>query len=144
MANYRQTVLTAFQQVEDNLAALRVLQQEATAQERAVKAAERALALINNRYQNGAVTYLDVVVAQTTALADERGALAIAGRRMAASVALIKALGGGWSAQTLPNKEQLAHPGKASAENPASPASAVDPANSNSAVSHSASPSNGT
>ncbi len=110
VANYRQTVLTAFGQVEDNLAALRVLEQEALAQNDAVVAAERALAVISNRYKNGAITYLDVVVAQTTALSNERQAVSIARRRMAASVALIKALGGGWDASRLPTDEQIVHP----------------------------------
>jgi NodT family efflux transporter outer membrane factor (OMF) lipoprotein len=110
VANYRQTVLTAFGDVEDNLAALRVLEHEAHAQDEAVKAAERALAVISNRYKNGAITYLDVVVAQTTALSNERQAVTLARRRMAASVALIKALGGGWDASQLPTDEQLVHP----------------------------------
>ncbi|MGF6776085.1 efflux transporter outer membrane subunit [Paraburkholderia sp. GAS334] len=110
VAHYRQTVLGAFGDVEDNLAALRVLEQEAHAQDDAVTAAERALAVISNRYKNGAITYLDVVVAQTTALSNERQAVAIARRRMAASVALIKALGGGWDASRLPTDEQIVHP----------------------------------
>ncbi|MCO4875967.1 efflux transporter outer membrane subunit [Paraburkholderia caribensis] len=110
IAQYRQTVLTAFGQVEDNIAALRVLEQEAQAQDDAVSAAQRSLAIVSNRYKNGAITYLDVVVAQTTALANERQAVSIARRRMAASVALIKALGGGWDATALPTDEQLTHP----------------------------------
>jgi NodT family efflux transporter outer membrane factor (OMF) lipoprotein len=110
VAQYRQTVLDAFGQVEDNLAALRVLEQEAQAQDEAVSAAQRSLAIVTNRYRNGAITYLDVVVAQTTALTNEREAVSIARRRMAASVALIKALGGGWDASSLPGDEQLIHP----------------------------------
>ncbi|MFM0319530.1 efflux transporter outer membrane subunit [Paraburkholderia nemoris] len=110
VAQYRQTVLTAFGQVEDNLAALRVLEQEAAAQDDAVAAAQRSLAVVSNRYKNGAITYLDVVVAQTTALTNERTAVSIARRRMAASVALIKALGGGWDASALPTDEQIVHP----------------------------------
>lgn len=110
IAQYRQTVLTAFGQVEDNIAALRVLEQEAQAQDDAVSAAQRSLAIVSNRYKNGAITYLDVVVAQTTALTNEREAVSIARRRMAASVALIKALGGGWDATSLPTDEQLTHP----------------------------------
>ncbi|SFJ87675.1 efflux transporter, outer membrane factor (OMF) lipoprotein, NodT family [Paraburkholderia megapolitana] len=113
VAQYRQTVLTAFGQVEDNLAALRVLEQEARAQDQAVAAAERALAIVSDRYKNGAITYLDVVVAQTTALTNERQAVSIARRRMAASVALIKALGGGWDASQLPTGDQLVHPAAA-------------------------------
>lgn len=110
VAQYRQTVLDAFGQVEDNLATLRVLEQEALAQDRAVAAAQRTLAIVENRYQNGAITYLDVVVAQTTALTNEREAVTIARRRMAASVALVKALGGGWNAAALPGDDQLVHP----------------------------------
>ncbi|WP_415774464.1 efflux transporter outer membrane subunit [Paraburkholderia sp. J94] len=101
VAQYRQTVLDAFGQVEDNLAALRVLEQEAVAQDRAVDAAKRTLAIVEDRYKNGAITYLDVVVAQTTALSNEREAVTIARRRLAASVALVKALGGGWNAVAL-------------------------------------------
>ena len=110
VAQYRQTVLNAFGQVEDNLAALRVLEQEAAAQEDAVAAAQRALAVVSDRYKNGAITYLDVVVAQTTALTNERDAVSIARRRMAASVALVKALGGGWDVSSLPTDEQIVHP----------------------------------
>jgi NodT family efflux transporter outer membrane factor (OMF) lipoprotein len=123
IAQYRQTVLSAFGQVEDNIAALRVLEQEAQAQDDAVSAAQRSLAIVSNRYKNGAITYLDVVVAQTTALTNERQAVSIARRRMAASVALIKALGGGWDATSLPTDEQLTHPD--AADQPASAAGAT-------------------
>jgi NodT family efflux transporter outer membrane factor (OMF) lipoprotein len=123
IAQYRQTVLSAFGQVEDNIAALRVLEQEAQAQDDAVSAAQRSLAIVSNRYKNGAITYLDVVVAQTTALTNEREAVSIARRRMAASVALIKALGGGWDATSLPTDEQLTHPD--AADQPASAAGAT-------------------
>jgi outer membrane protein TolC len=116
VAQYRQTVLAAFGQVEDNLAALRVLEQEAAAQDDAVAAAQRALALVSNRYKNGAITYLDVVVAQTTALTNERNAVSISRRRMAASVALVKALGGGWDTSALPTDEQIVHPSAAASE----------------------------
>ncbi|CAB3752796.1 efflux transporter outer membrane subunit [Paraburkholderia humisilvae] len=110
VAQYRQTVLNAFGQVEDNLAALRVLEREAKAQDEAVSAAQRSLAILNDRYKNGAITYLDVVVAQTTALTNEVQAVTIARRQMAASVALIKALGGGWDVSQLPTDEQIVHP----------------------------------
>lgn len=120
VAQYRETVLDAFGEVEDNLATLRVLEQEAAAQDRAVAAAQRTLATVQNRYQSGAITYLDVVVAQTTALTNERQAVAIARRRMAASVALVKALGGGWSASDLPSGDALVHPDKAAAPKAAS------------------------
>jgi outer membrane protein TolC len=89
---------------------LRVLEQEASAQADAVSAAERSLAVVSDRYKNGAITYLDVVVAQTTALNNEVQAVTIARRQMAASVSLIKALGGGWDVSALPTDDQLVHP----------------------------------
>lgn len=102
-ADYRQTVLTAFQEVEDNLAALRILEQEAATQNGAVQAAQRSLELSNNRYKGGVVSYLEVTTAQSIALSDERAAVDILRRRMIASVLLIKALGGGWDASQLPS-----------------------------------------
>lgn len=102
VANYRQTVLTSFQQVEDNLAALRVLQQEAAQQQAATKSAEQTLDLFNTRYQGGVDTYLQVITSQTAALQNERNDIAIELRRQQASVLLIKALGGGWTTQQLP------------------------------------------
>ena len=95
-ALYRDTILTAFKEVEDNLAALRILAEEASTQEAAVAAAERLLTLSNNRYKGGVATYLEVVVAQTAALNNQRTAVNILSRRLTASVLLIKALGGGW------------------------------------------------
>ena len=108
--NYRQTVLTAFQEVEDNLAALRLLEEEAQTQHGAVSAAERSLALSNNRYKGGVTSYLEVTTAQSAALADEVTAVEIAGRRMSASVLLIKALGGGWDVSALPTISRDPHP----------------------------------
>jgi NodT family efflux transporter outer membrane factor (OMF) lipoprotein len=102
VANYRQTVLTAFQEVEDNLVAIRLLEDEARTQQGAVEAAQRSLALSNNRYKGGVANYLEVTTAQTFALSDERTLVEIAGRRMTASVQLIKALGGGWDTSSLP------------------------------------------
>jgi NodT family efflux transporter outer membrane factor (OMF) lipoprotein len=101
VASYQQNVLVAYQEVEDNLAALRLLEQEANTDAAAVAAAEHSLALSNNRYTGGVTTYLEVITAQTTALADERSAVQVSGRRMVASVLLIKALGGGWDAASL-------------------------------------------
>jgi NodT family efflux transporter outer membrane factor (OMF) lipoprotein len=107
-ANYRQTVLSAFQEVEDDVSALRLLDMESGEQARAVTAAERALVLANNQYQGGITTYLQVITAQSTALSDERTAVEINARRMMASVDLVKALGGGWSsARDLPPAETL-------------------------------------
>ena len=96
VANYRQTVLTGFQEVEDNLAALRILEQEAAVQDEAVKAARESLAIVLNQYRAGTANYLAVVVIQAAALSNERAAINILGRRLTASVTLIKALGGGW------------------------------------------------
>ncbi len=101
VAIYRTTVLNGFLEVEDNLAALRILEQEAAAQQDAVKAAREAAAIAGNQYKAGTTSYLAVVVLQAAALNNERTALAILARRLAASVALIKALGGGWDASAL-------------------------------------------
>ena len=106
VASYRQTVLTGFQQVEDNLAALRILQQEAGIQDQAVQAAQRSLDLSNIRYQGGVTSYLEVIVAQNTALSDEVTAVNILGRRMASAVNLIQALGGGWDRTELPPRPE--------------------------------------
>ena len=103
VAAYRQTVLTAFQEVEDNLAALRILEAEARAQEDALHASRASLALTLNQYRAGIVGYLEVIVSQSTALANERSAVDILGRRLGASVLLIKALGGGWDATSPPS-----------------------------------------
>ena len=107
VAAYRQTVLTAFQQVEDNLAALRILEKEAAAEDVAVKAAEESLAISTEQYKAGIADYLQVITAQTIALQDERTAVDILTRRMTASVLLIEALGGGWGASQLPSHEEL-------------------------------------
>jgi len=103
-ATYRQTVLTAFQEVEDNLAALRILEEEARLQDEVVQAARHALELTTNQYQAGIVSYLNVISAQTTLLSNERTASSLLGRRLTASVALVKASGGGWSAESLPRR----------------------------------------
>ena len=97
VASYRGTVLAAFRDVEDNLAALRILDQEARLQDAAVTSAERSLALSTNRYKGGVVTYLEVLTAQNVALAAKRTAIDILRRRLSASVALVKAIGGGWA-----------------------------------------------
>jgi outer membrane protein TolC len=102
VANYRQTVLTAFQQVEDNLAALRVLAEEADVTEGAVKAAKQSLDISTDQYKGGIVAYLQVITAQTAWLQDEKTAVDLLTRRMTASVLLIEALGGGWDATKLP------------------------------------------
>jgi NodT family efflux transporter outer membrane factor (OMF) lipoprotein len=107
VANYRQTVLTAFQQVEDQLAALRILAQQAEVQDKAVAAAFEAARIINNQYLAGTVAYTSVIVADQTALADAETAVSIRQSRLVASAALIQALGGGWDASQLPGREQI-------------------------------------
>jgi len=107
VASYRQTVLTGFQQVEDNLAALRILEEEARVQEQAVKAARQSVAVAINQYKAGTVSYLNVIVAQAAALTNEITSLSILNRRMAASVLLIQALGGGWNVSALPAGDRL-------------------------------------
>jgi NodT family efflux transporter outer membrane factor (OMF) lipoprotein len=102
VANYRQTTLTAFQQVEDNLAALRILEVEAQQQHDSTDSAEQSLDLSQTRYEGGADTYLQVITWQTAALNNERNDIDIMRRRMEASVVLIKALGGGWNTTQLP------------------------------------------
>jgi NodT family efflux transporter outer membrane factor (OMF) lipoprotein len=102
VATYRQTCLTGFQEVEDNLAALRILENEAQQQDQAVASAKDTLHLFTNRYKGGVDTYLQVITAETTELANERNLIDIQRRRMDASVLLVKALGGGWDASQLP------------------------------------------
>jgi multidrug efflux system outer membrane protein len=99
VANYRQTVLTAFGEVEDELAAQQLLAQEWRAENEAVASARHALQIATNRYQAGLVTYLDVATAQTEALDQERSAVQLRGARLTAAVNMVKALGWGW--QTL-------------------------------------------
>ena len=102
VASYRQATLDAFQQVEDNLAALRILEQETQQQERAVVSARESLQLFTNRYKGGVDNYLQVITAQTVALSNERNQVDIMRRRRDASVLLVKALGGGWNVADVP------------------------------------------
>jgi NodT family efflux transporter outer membrane factor (OMF) lipoprotein len=106
VANYRQSVLNGFQQVEDNLAAVRILENEANVQDEAVAAAQRSLDLSITRYKGGVTSYLEVITAQNAALADEVTAVNILGRRMASTVLLIQALGGGWDRSSLPQRPE--------------------------------------
>jgi NodT family efflux transporter outer membrane factor (OMF) lipoprotein len=101
VANYRQTVLTAFQEVEDNLASLRILEEEAQLQDDAVKSARESVQITRNQYKAGTVNYLNVVNVETIALTNERTALNIQSSRLVAAVLLIKALGGGWNSNEL-------------------------------------------
>jgi len=106
VAAYRENVLTGFQQVEDNLAAVRILENEAKVQDEAVVAAQRSLDLSITRYKGGVTSYLEVITAQSAALADEVTAVNILGRRMANTVLLIQALGGGWERSNLPERPE--------------------------------------
>jgi NodT family efflux transporter outer membrane factor (OMF) lipoprotein len=108
VANYRESVLTAFQQVEDGISNLSTLSQALSTQGAAVEDARRYLAIANNRYVGGVTTYLDVITAQTTLLSSERLQTQLLGQQMVSSVYLVKALGGGWNASEV-NDEQV-HP----------------------------------
>jgi NodT family efflux transporter outer membrane factor (OMF) lipoprotein len=107
VASYRETTLTALQQVEDNLAALRILEQEARQQQTATSSAQESVKIFNDRYIGGVDPYLQVLTAQTIALQNERNDVDILRRRMDASVLLIKALGGGWNVSQLPQVSSL-------------------------------------
>ena len=107
VAVYRQAVLNAFQQVEDNLSALHNLEVEAAQEDQAVRSAEQSVALELERYKGGVDSYLNVITTQTIALSDERAAVTILQRRLVAAVNLVSALGGGWNAANLPNPEQV-------------------------------------
>ena len=106
VANYRETVLTGFQQVEDNLAALRILEKEADTQQRAVLASQKYLDLALTRYRGGITSYLEVTTAQSADLTDEVTAVNILGRRMTSAVLLVQALGGGWDSSDLPRRPE--------------------------------------
>lgn len=108
VANYRQNVLTAFQQVEDGLSSLNALSQASASQQAAVADSQRALEFANNRYKGGLTTYLDVITAQSTLLTNQRLATQLLGQQLITSVSLIKALGGTWEASEL-HREQV-HP----------------------------------
>jgi NodT family efflux transporter outer membrane factor (OMF) lipoprotein len=107
VANYRQSVLTAFQQVEDNLASLRVLSVEIKHQDAAVQSAERTLELATDRYKLGLDPYLNVIIAQTSLLSNQEAVVSLRIQQMTASVGLIEALGGGWHASQIPSAAQL-------------------------------------
>jgi NodT family efflux transporter outer membrane factor (OMF) lipoprotein len=107
VAIYRQTVLTAFQEVEDNLATLRILSVELEQQNAAVASSQRTLSLATERYKSGIDSYLNVITAQATLLTNQRTAVNLQMQQMTASVQLIKALGGGWNASQLPTPKEL-------------------------------------
>ena len=107
MAYYRNTVLTAFQQVEDNISATRIISQELGQQDTAVKSAERNLQIATNRYKLGIDPYLNVITAQTTLLSNQQSDLNLRIQQVTTSVQLIMALGGGWNASQIPAPSQL-------------------------------------
>ena len=107
VANYRQTVLTAFQQVEDELVAVRLLTQQLAVQQKAVKDARQAVTVYLNQFQGGTAAFTTVVTAEIVLLADEEAELTIRQNLFLASVALIEALGGGWDTNLLPTKREL-------------------------------------
>ena len=107
VANYRETVLTAFQQVEDNLASLRILSAEIQQQDTAVTSAERNLKIATDRYKLGIDPYLNVITAQTTLLSNQQTAVNLRIQQMTASVQLVEALGGGWDASQIPTPHQV-------------------------------------
>ena len=102
VATYRQTVLTAFQQVEDQLSTLRILQDQYAAQQEAVSLAQRAVDVTLNQYRAGTITYTAVITAQNTLLTDQQTLVSLQQQRLVASVTLVQAVGGGWSASALP------------------------------------------
>jgi len=107
VANYRETVLTAFQQVEDNLSTLRILSKQIQEQDTAVQSAQRSLTLANDRYRLGIDPYLNVITAQTTLLSNQQTAVNLRIQQIVASVQLVEALGGGWNSSTLPTPKQI-------------------------------------
>jgi outer membrane protein TolC len=107
VANYRQVVLTAFQGVEDNLSGLRILQDQARAEDAAVASAQQAAQIALNEYLAGTQAYTTVITAQTAALSNEESALTIRQTRLTDSVTLIEALGGGWDTTQLPSGDSL-------------------------------------
>ncbi|KHK51992.1 RND transporter [Burkholderia sp. A9] len=123
VAAYRLAVLTAFQDVEDNLASQRILAQEVDVQRQAVDSAEHALAIVTNQYKAGTVAYLNVLTAQTTAFTAQQKLATIAGQRMVSSVGLVKALGGGWDASDMTRETgDMAAPAPVPASGAAAPA----------------------
>ena len=105
VANYREAVLTAFQQVEDGLSGLNALSQATTSQNAAVSDARRALEIANNRYVGGVTSFLDVITAQSALLTNERLATQLLGQEMVTSVYLVKAVGGGWDTSEIQNEQ---------------------------------------
>ena len=106
VAAYRQAVLVSFQEVEDNLAALRILEQGIQVQNKAVESAQKAVLLTTNQYKAGTGIFLNVMIDQAAALTSEKTAVDLQGQRLSAAVLLVKALGGGWNVSSLPTQDQ--------------------------------------
>ncbi len=119
VATYRQTVLTAFQQVEDDLAAERILAEQVQQQDAAVQSAQRFLSLATERYRLGIDPYLDVITAETTLLTNQRSAVDLRTQQMTSAVDLIEALGGGWDVSRLPSQSAVAQVPAPAAAGPA-------------------------
>jgi NodT family efflux transporter outer membrane factor (OMF) lipoprotein len=131
VANYRNAVLTAFQQVEDNLAALRILSQEIQEQDTAINAAQRSLTLATDRYRLGIDPYLNVITAQTTLFSNQQTAVNLRIQQIVASVQLVEAVGGGWDSSTLPSSQQvISRDAKLTTPAPTQPAKSQPPASS--------------
>jgi outer membrane protein TolC len=107
LASYRQTVLAAFQQVEDSLAEVRILSKEIQQEQQAVNSAQTYLKLEQARYETGVDPYVDVLIAQTTVLADQQILNTLQVQQITSAVALVEALGGGWDRSQLPNTQQV-------------------------------------
>ena len=107
VAAYRQSVLVSFQEVEDNLAALRILEEEMQVQNKAVESSNKAVQLTTNQYKAGTVSFLNVMIDQAAALANEKTAVDLQGQRLNAAVMLVKALGGGWNISSLPSQDEV-------------------------------------
>jgi len=132
VANYRGTILTAFQQVEDNLSTLRVLSKEIQEQDTAIQSAQRSLNLATDRYRLGIDPYLNVITAQTTLFSNQQTAVNLRILQIVASVQLIEAVGGGWDSSTLPSSQQIiSREAQAPAAPPMQPAKSQAPAAAN-------------
>jgi NodT family efflux transporter outer membrane factor (OMF) lipoprotein len=127
VANYRSTVLTAFQQVENNLSTLRILSQEIQQQDTAIRSAQRSLTLATDRYRLGIDPYLNVITAQTILFGNQQAAVNLRIQQIVASVQLIEAVGGGWDSSTLPNSQQIISRETQSPAAPAAPAPKIQP-----------------
>jgi outer membrane protein TolC len=131
VANYRNTVLTAFGQVEDNLSSLRILSQEIQEQDTAIGSAQRSLNLATDRYRLGIDPYLNVITAQTALFSNQQTAVNLRIEQIVDSVQLIEALGGGWDSSTLPTSQQIvSRQAQIPAMTPLQPAASQPPASS--------------